>query len=80
MLNKLKELKENPKIEELKTLYPTANVIVIIVAIIMLWRGVWGLLDQFLFPGMPVLSHLTCLALGVLILYLDGFSVENLKR
>lgn len=76
----LKELKENPKIEELKARYPTANVVVIIIAIIMLWRGIWGLLDHFLFPGMPLLSNLTCLALGVLILYLDGFKIENLKR
>ena len=76
----LKELKEHPKIKELKKRYPTANVIIIIIAIIMLWRGVWGILDQFLFPGMPVLSNLLCLALGVLILYLDGFSIENLKR
>jgi hypothetical protein len=76
----LKELKESPKIRELKASYPTANVILIFIAIIMLWRGVWGLLDQFLFPGLPVLSHLICLAIGVLILYLDGFSIENLKR
>jgi hypothetical protein len=76
----LKDIKDNPKLTELKAKYSTANVIVIIIGIIMLWRGVWGLLDAFLFPGWPVLSHLASMALGALLLYLDDFKIENLKR
>ena len=76
----LKEIKQNPKIAELKACYPNANVLIIIFAIIMLWRGVWGLLDTYLFPGSPVFSYLASLALGALILYLDDFKLDNLKR
>ncbi len=75
-----KELKENPKIAELKARYPIANVVVVIIAIVMLWRGVWGLLDVYLFSGSPVLSYLTSLFLGGLVLYLDDFKMDNLKR
>ena len=39
----LKNIKDSPKLGQLKTLYPNTNVIVIIFAIIMLWRGFWGL-------------------------------------
>jgi hypothetical protein len=47
---------------------------------VMLWRGVWGLLDTYLFPGSPTLSYLVCIGLGAAILYLDNFSIDNLKR
>jgi len=72
----LKHLKDSPQLNELKTLYPNTNVIVII----MLWRGFWGLLDTYIFPGSPTLSYLTCIALGAVILYLDDFKIDNLKR
>jgi nitric oxide reductase large subunit len=76
----LKEIKNSPKLAQLKASYPNANVIVIILAIIMLWRGVWGLLDTYFFPGSPTFSHLTCMVLGALILYIDDFKIDNLKR
>jgi Fuseless-like protein (putative pre-synaptic calcium channel regulator) len=76
----LKKLQENPAIKQFKEERPYANAIIIILAIIMLWRGVWGLLDVFLFPGSPLLSYLASFALGAVILYLDGFSLDDLKR
>jgi Fuseless len=76
----LKEIKESSKLKELKALHPSANVLVIIFAIIMVWRGIWGLLDIYFFPGYPAFSHLTCLVIGAAILYLDDFRIDNLKR
>lgn len=75
-----KEIKDNPKLAEIKTRHPHANAIVIIVGIIMFWRGAWGLLDTYLFPGSPTFSYLLSIGLGVLILYLYDFSIDNLKR
>jgi hypothetical protein len=74
------KLKTSPNVVEFKRRHPNANAVVIVLGIIMLWRGVWGLLDTYLLPGSPTLSYLLSIVLGVLILYLDGFSVENLKR
>lgn len=76
----LKQLKNSPRLQEFKALHPIANVIVIIFAIIMLWRGVWGLLDTYFFPGSPTFSFFACIALGAVILYLDDFKIDNLKR
>lgn len=76
----LKTIKDSPKLAELKALHPNGNAIVIVLAIIMFWRGTWGLLDTYLFPGNPTLSYLVSIALGALILYLDNFSIANLKR
>ncbi len=76
----LKNLKENPNIIQFKTTNPTANVIVVVIAIIAFWRGIWGLLDLLLFPNLPFLSYIVSILLGALILYLDGFSLKDLKR
>jgi hypothetical protein len=80
MSNLLEQLKQNSPLAGLKNLHPTVNAVVIILAIIMLWRGVWGLLDEYLFPGSPTFSYLLSIALGGLILYLDDFSLKDLKR
>jgi hypothetical protein len=64
----------------LKALHPTANAIIVILAIIMLWRGIWELLNLYLFPGSPTFSNLLSIALGALILHLDDFSLKDLKR
>ncbi len=76
----LNNIKNNPKLHELKQQHPNLNAIIIVLGIIMLWRGVWGLLDLYLFPGSPTLSYLITILLGVLLLYLDDFSMDNLKR
>lgn len=76
----LKKIKESPQLLEFKNRHPVGNAVVIILAIIMFWRGIWGLLDTYFFPGNPTLSHLVSALLGVLILYLDNFHIDNLKR
>jgi nitric oxide reductase large subunit len=80
MTNPLEKLKENNPLSDLKILHPTINAVVVVCAIIMLWRGVWGLLDEYLFPGSPTFSYLLSIALGALVLYLDDFSLKDLKR
>jgi hypothetical protein len=67
-------------VSRLKLEHPTVNAILVIVAIIMLWRGVWELLNIYLFPGSPTFSNLLTIALGALILHLDDFSLKDLKR
>lgn len=74
------QLKNHPAIATFKETYPTANVIVVVVAIIAFWRGIWGLLDVILFPSSPMLSYVSSITIGALVLYLDGFNLSNLKR
>lgn len=80
MVELLEKLKQKSPLLGLKKLHPSINAIVIVIAIITFWRGVWGLIDLYLFPDSPTFSHLLSIALGALILYLDDFSVNDLKR
>ena len=42
--------------------------ILIALAIVSFWRGVWGLMDEFLFPANPTLSYSISIVVGILIL------------
>ncbi len=46
------------------------------VAITMLWRGLWNILDLYLLPGHPLLSNIVTIVLGIFLLYLPD---EDLK-
>jgi len=45
-------------------------------AIVSFWRGVWGIMDEFLFPNNFILSSIVSVAIGILILYFT----KNLLR
>lgn len=76
----LDNLKQHPKWVEFKANHSTANAMIMLLAAIMFWRGIWGLLDLYLFPGYPALSYLICIAIGGIVLYLDGLNLNNLQR
>lgn len=49
-------------------------------AIIMFWRGIWGLCDLYIFPGNQALSFLVSAVVGLLILWFDDFSISELAE
>ena len=48
--------------------------------IVVFWRGVWGLLDLYLFPGNPLMSFITSIMIGLIILFLNDFSISELSE
>lgn len=44
------------------------HVILIAVAVVLFWRGTWGLMDLYVFPGNELLSYIVSLVLGLVIL------------
>jgi len=47
-------------------------------AIVMFWRGIWGLMDLYLFPGNPVVSYTVSATVGLLIIYLNNRRLKDL--
>lgn len=47
--------------------------------LIMLWRGIWGISDVYLFPGDYLLSHFASLLIGLAIIYFNDFSLSELE-
>ena len=52
--------------------------IIIVIGIVMVWRGAWALLDMYLFPTKPFLSAIISIIIGAIILYLPDGSLKDL--
>lgn len=63
---------------KLKTEHKITFAIVIGFAVVAFWRGVWGLLDVYLFPDNPSLSLWLSALLGIAILVITGYLSKEL--
>ena len=45
-------------------------------AIILFWKGAWGLIDQYF--GHTIEANMSCVILGVVLLTIDDFSIKEL--
>ena len=52
--------------------------ILIAFAVVLFWRGSWGLMDEYLFPSNYRLSLWTSLFLGLIILILTRHAIKEL--
>jgi len=49
------------------------------VAIVMVWRGMWNLLDTYFFPQHKILSDILSVVIGLILLYLpDDGEIKDL--
>ncbi|MCR4326503.1 MAG: hypothetical protein NUV52_02520 [Candidatus Roizmanbacteria bacterium] len=48
-------------------------------AVVMFWRGVWGILDSYLLPDNTLLSYAVSVLVAFAILYLDDFHLKELE-
>ncbi len=66
------------RFHKMKSHHQTIFAIVIAFAVISFWRGVWGLMDEYLFPDSAALSLWSSVALGLVILVASGYAVKEL--
>jgi len=48
-------------------------------ALILFWRGAWGLLDLYLFPNNQMLSSAVSVGLGLFILFIDDLELNEIN-
>lgn len=63
---------------EKRTLKKVFYALLIAFAIVSFWRGVWGLMDIYVYPNTPVMSFVLSIIIGVIILYLTENLIERL--
>ena len=54
------------------------RIIIDLLGIVIVWRGIWGLLDLFVFPENQLLSCLASIVLGFIFLLIDGNGLDEL--
>lgn len=45
------------------------HILLVGTAVILFWRGAWGLMDLYIFPNNPVISYVVSLLVGLIILF-----------
>ncbi len=54
------------------------SAIFVAIGIVLVWRGIWNLLDIYFLPNYPILSNLIGIFVGLLILYLPDKDLKEL--
>ena len=54
------------------------NIFLVCICIVMIWRGLWNLLDMYFFPNKPFFSNLICVVLWVFMLLIDDWKLWEL--
>lgn len=49
-------------------------------AIVLYWRGVWGLMDTYLFPDNHVLSYAVSFVSGLFLLFINDFKLDEIEE
>ncbi|MCD6414223.1 MAG: hypothetical protein J7L23_01185 [Candidatus Diapherotrites archaeon] len=66
------------EISKMESKHQTLFAIIIAFAVISFWRGVWGLMDEYLFPNDYQLSLWFSLFLGLVILVITHYVTKEL--
>ena len=56
------------------------NIFVVCIAIVMIWKWIWDLLEIYIFPGYPLLSNLLCIIVGIIVLLMDDGKLWELQE
>jgi len=62
-----------------KTKHKHLKALVVGLAVVLFWRGVWGLLDKFLYPDNALLSYTLSTVLGLFLLAVTHMWVKELE-
>ena len=54
--------------------------IIVAIGVVMVWRGIWGLADVYLFPNDQLLSFAISVIIGVIILFLIDFHKKDISE
>ena len=66
------------KLKRMKPVKQTLFAVIIAFAVISFWRGVWGLMDEYLFPSNHQVSFWASLFIGLIILVGTHYAVKEL--
>ncbi len=72
LLRKFKNFKKNHR--------SNVNILIECVAIIMIWRGVWDLLEMYVLPENQLVSNITCIIIGIIVLLWDDWRLWELEE
>ncbi|MDD2871436.1 MAG: hypothetical protein PHS49_05590 [Candidatus Gracilibacteria bacterium] len=73
--NFLKKKKPNIFKEEF---FYNFRILILVISVIMIWRGVWNLIDHYFFPDDFIFSNVATIVLGIIIMFMIEYDLEAL--
>jgi len=64
----------------MKTFKRNIEFFLIVVGIVLVWRGVWGLSDIYIFPEIPTLSFILSIVIGLVILVIHNKRKKDISE
>lgn len=55
------------------------NTLFVGLSLVFIWRGTWGILDLIL-PIGDLWGYILCIVIGIVLLLLDDFSIDEIRR
>lgn len=65
---------------DMKILLRNIGYLLLAAGIVLIWRGVWGLADMYLFPNNLILSYIISIIVGILILLFSNFKQKDIRE
>lgn len=59
------------------TFFYNVRVFLLIIAVIMIWRGIWNFLDTYFLPDNYVLSNILTIVGGLIIIFINDYELED---
>lgn len=59
------------------TFFYNVRVFLLIIAVIMIWRGIWNFLDSYFLPDNYVLSNILTIVIGLIIIFVNDYELED---
>jgi hypothetical protein len=59
--------------------HPDLHALIALFAIVMIWRTVWGLMDNYFLPQWPFASYVIGGIVGLIVLLYDDFHLSELQ-
>ena len=56
------------------------KIFLVCIAVVMIWRWIWDLLDMYIFPNYPLFSNLICIGIWIVILLMDDGKLWELQE
>jgi hypothetical protein len=64
----------------LKERHRNLYALIVGMAIILYWRGIWGLADVYMFPNDPAISFSVSAIVGIALLFINDFRLDEIER
>lgn len=67
-------------IQRIKKKFPNFNSLVVVIGVVLVWRGIWHIADMYLLPDNDLYSSIAGIIIGIMLLLVDDLRLNELTE